>query len=170
MQAVLGQMLGPTGSMQPPCVAPSPLVDKAANNAFKANAPKKLANDTDDCCPICFALPARPQDRKRHKVSHLPHWLQCPNPGCSWRGGRWEHLRKHRLRTHRLRVHPSNSQASDKLKSMIYDPWPLVEGIRDNITLDKAVKSALALVEKRAKEVGKSELWGDSWGRKGGKA
>jgi hypothetical protein len=165
MQVVLGPTLGTTGSVQPPCFASSPLADKAANNAFKASAQKKLAHDTDGCCPICSASLARPQDRKRHKVSHLPHWLQCPNSGCSWRGDRWEHLKKHRLK-----VHPSSSQASDKLKSIIYDPWPFVEGITDNATLEKARKSAIALVEKRAKEVGKSELWGDFWGRRGGKA
>ena len=175
MQAVLGPMPRPTRSMQPPCIAPSPLVDEVTNNAFKASAPKKLVQDTDNCCPICSALPARPQDRKRHKVSHLPYWLQCPNPGCPWRGDRWEHLRthrlkKHRLKKHRIKVHPSNSQASDKLKSIIYNPWPLVEGITDNITLEEARKVAIDLVEKKALEVGKSELWGDPWGRKGGEA
>lgn len=161
--AILGSMLNTTTGHVPP--APSYVAhDKAANTAFKASAPKRPAHDKDKCCPICHASLGRSQDGKRHKLSHLPHWLQCPDHGCSWRGGRWENLRNHRLKVHK--VHLSSSQELDKCNSVIYDPWPLVEEITDDTTLEKAKKSAISLVEKRAVEVGKSELWGDFWGRK----
>jgi hypothetical protein len=76
-------------------------------------------------------------------------------------------LKKHHLKAHK--VHSSSSQEPDKCKSVIYDPWPLVEGITDNTTLVNARKSAIILVEKRAIEVGKSGLWEDFWGRRKGR-
>jgi hypothetical protein len=73
-------------------------------------------------------------------------------------------LRNHRLKVHK--VHPSSSQELDKCKAVIYDPWPLVEEITDDTTLESARKNAISLVEKKAVEVGKSGLWRDFWGRK----
>ena len=79
-------------------------------------------------------------------MPHLPYWLQCPDPGCSWRGDRWENLRDHRLKVHK--VHPSSSQEPDKCKCVIHNPWPLVD--TDDTTLESARKSAISFVEKRA--------------------
>lgn len=164
MQAVLGPIPSTTDYMQPLFPAPSHLGDRAANVTFEVSAPERPAHNTRRC-PVCPALLGRLQDRKRHKLSHLPQWLQCPDPGCSWRGDRWENLKKHRLK-----VHPSISQESDKCKCIIYDPWPLVKMITDNTTFEDARNRAISLVEKRAIEVGKLELWGNFWGRKERKA
>jgi hypothetical protein len=70
------------------------------------------------------------------------------------------------LRKHRSKVHPSISQESDTHESIIYDPWPLVRGITDNTTFENAKTVAISLVEEKAEELNKSELWGDSWGRR----
>ena len=165
IQAVLGPMLNTTtGYMPPPYVASSLLKDNTANVAIEESAPKRPSHDSGKCCPICHASLGRSQDGKRHKVSHLPHWLQCPDPGCSWRGDRWGNLRNHRLKIHKVR--PSSSQELDKCKAVIYDPWPLVEEITDDTSLESARKNAISLVEKKAVEVGKSGLWRDFWGRK----
>jgi hypothetical protein len=163
LQAALGPMLDTTGDEQPTSVSPSPIEDKAASIAFRVSTPKgrRPTHNTDKHCPICSASLGRFQDRKRHILSHLPHWLQCQAPGCSWRGDRWEHLRKHRLN-----AHPSSGQELDTRNSVIYDPRPLVEGITDDTTFENAKMIATSLVEKRAKELEKSELWGDLWGRK----
>lgn len=160
-QVTLGPILGNTGYKQPASVAPSVFEDKAASIASAASTPKGPTHNTDKYCPICAALLGRFQDRKRHTLSHLPHWLQCQASGCSWRGDRWEHLRKHRSK-----VHPSNSQESDTRGSIIYDPWPLVKGITDNTTFEVAKTIAIFLVEEKAKEVNKLELWEDLWGRR----
>ena len=54
---------------------------------------------------------------------------------------------------------------------MIYDPWPLVDGIKDETTLQKATQQAISLLKGRAVEVGKLNLWeGNFWGRKKRKA
>jgi hypothetical protein len=70
------------------------------------------------------------------------------------------------LSKHRLKAHPSSSQESDTRESIIYDPWPFVEGITDNTTYEKAKTIAVFLVEEKAKELEKLELWGDLCGRR----
>ena len=154
-------MVGTTGDKQPTSVAPSHFEDKATGVPFTVSAPKGPTHNTNRNCPICAASLRRSQDRKRHILLHLPRWLQCQAPGCSWRGDRWEHLRKHRLK-----VHPSSSQESDTHESIIYNPWPLVEWITDNTTFETAKTIAISLVEVKAKELEKLELWGDLWGRR----
>lgn len=163
MQSVPRSMPGHT---QLPRVALSHLKDRSANIATKVSAPKRSAHHAHRLCPICSALLGRSQDRRRHILSHLPHWLQCPDPGCSWRGDRRENLNKHRHN-----VHPSSSQEPDNSNSLIYDPWPLVQGITEGRTpIEAATVIAISMVERRASELGKSMLWGDFWGRKGRKA
>ncbi len=116
--------------------------------------------------PVCHKDFRRAQDRKRHMLSHLPSWLQCPKGDCPWRGDRRDSLLKH----HR-NCHPSSSQGGDRNESIIYDPWPLVEGIKDETTLDNATQQAISLLKGRAAEVRKLELWeGNFWGRRKRKA
>jgi hypothetical protein len=160
-QALLGPILSNTDDKQPTSVPPSLFEDKPASIAFTVSTPKPPTHNTDKDCPICSASLGRLQDRKRHLISHMPHWLQCQTPGCSWRGDRWEHLRKHRLK-----VHQSSSQESDMRESIIYDPRRLVEGITDNATFEIAKAIAISLVEEKAKELEKLELWEDLCGRR----
>lgn len=163
-QAAQVPILNNTGDKQRTRVAPSHFDhDEAASIASPVSTPKGPTHNTsiDKQCPICPASLGRLQDRKRHMLSHLPHWLQCQAPGCSWRGDRWEHLRKHCLK-----AHPSSSQESDSRESIIYDPLPLVAGITDKITFENAKAIATFLVEEKAKELKKVELWGGSCGRR----
>ena len=163
MQIVQGSELG---YRKRPCVASSLLKERIANIASKVSAPKRPTHDADWLCPICTALLGRSQDQKRHILSHLPHWLQCPDPGCSWRGDRWETLNRHRHN-----VHPaSSSQEPDKNITVIYNPWPLVRGIIEGTTLIEDARAfAISMVEQSAFELGKLGLWGDLWGRRGRK-
>ena len=72
---------------------------------------------------------------------------------------------------HHRKNHPSSSQRVDRNESMIYDPWPLVEGIKNGTTLQNAMQEAISLLKGRAVEVRKLELWeGNFWGRKKRKA
>ena len=162
MQIVQGSVLGYT---QRPCVASSPLEDRMADIALKVFVPKRSTHDVAWLCPVCAALLGRSQDQRRHILSHLPDWLQCPDPGCSWRGDRWETLNRHQHK-----VHPSSSQEPDKNIAVIYNPWQLVRGIIEGTTLIEYARAcAISMVERRAFELGKSGLWGDFWGRKGRK-
>ena len=76
---------------------------KAINIEFKVSAPKKLTHDPNKGCPILLGCS---QDEKRHKLSHLPYWIQYPDPGCSRRGDRW---------IHHLKVHKSTRSATMNL-------------------------------------------------------
>jgi len=115
-------------------------------------------------CPIsdCSADPfGRPQERKRHVLSHLPHWVYCRVPGCSWRGDRPDAFLKH------WKDHPSSSQAPDRDGFTIYDPLPLVKDVTEgSIPIKEAQRIAESLVRSKAQEIGKSEIWGNTWGRR----
>ena len=39
-------------------------------------------------CPACGLKLTRRKDLDRHISTHLPHWIHCPLPHCSWRGNR----------------------------------------------------------------------------------
>jgi hypothetical protein len=165
MQSIPVPMLGYT-QLPRARVACSQLKDRIANIATKVSAPKQSVHDVYWICPICSAPLGRPQDRKRHILSHLPYWIQCPDPACSWRGDRWENLNKHRRK-----AHPHSTQEQEKPNSIIYDPWPLVQGITESRTpIEAARVIAISMVEIRASELGKSMLWGDFWGRRRRKA
>jgi len=162
---VMQMVPGPTpGYVQPQCIAPSLLDNGFSGITFNSPGQKTSVNDADRRCPICSALLGRLQERRRHIVSHLPFWLQCPDPACSWRGSRWE-----TLKNHRRKKHPSSGQGhhDDKSNSIIYDPWPLVKEITEYTTrIEDAGDIAKLLVVKRASELGKLGIWDDCWGRK----
>lgn len=162
MQIVQG---GELGYRKRSCASSSLFKDRIADIVYRVCVPKRPTHDTDWLCPICPTLLARSQDRRRHILSHLPHWLQCPDPGCSWRGDRWETLNRHRHN-----VHTSSSQEPDKNATVIYNPWPLVRGIIEGTTLIEDARAfAISMVERRAFESGKLGLWVDFWGRRGRK-
>lgn len=74
------------------------------------------------------------------------------------------------LNKHWGNLHTTNGQELDKNKSIIYDPRLLVQGITEGTTLIEDARAfSISIVESRALELGKSELWEDSWGRKKGK-
>jgi len=150
--------------VQLPCITPTLQQGRSVKAHVKAPTPKRGAHDANKRCPVCLASLGRPKDRERHVVSHLPQWLHCADPGCSWRGDRWAALNRHRRN-----AHPSSSQEPVKCdaSSIIYDPWPLVKGIiAEDTSLEEARKHAISMVEKRALDLTKSGIWGDFWGRK----
>jgi hypothetical protein len=167
MQSVPGSMLGHTQLPERlPGVTPWLLKDQVINITATVSAQKRPTRHVHWLCPICSVLLGRAQDRRRHILLHLPRWLHCPDPGCSWRGDRWENLNKHWYN-----VHPSCIQELDKRNSIIYNPWPLVQGIIEGKTpIEDARVIAISIVETRASGLAKSMLWGDLWGRKGRKA
>ena len=111
-------------------------------------------------CPVCNMTCSRLQDVKRHMLTHLPPWLQCPEVGCGWRGDHSGNLRGHRTVFHTPGAHEADIE-----ESVIYDPWPLVEGIlKGEITHENARLMAISMVEKFASKSRKLGLLGDFWG------
>jgi hypothetical protein len=131
------------------------------------------AEGNRESCPVCRTTFRRPQDRKRHMLIHLPCWLQCPLPGCAWRGDRWSNLDHHTRKYHSSLSSQIRNWKDDKNEpSTIYDPWPLVEGIfKGEITSQNATQMAFNFVREKARKVDKLELWEvNFWGRKEKKA
>ncbi|KAI0250327.1 hypothetical protein BJV78DRAFT_590574 [Lactifluus subvellereus] len=154
--AVPVPMVSPISYNQPLYAAPEPFQDGVSDTAPKGTEPSW-------CCPVsgCSAPFGRPQERRRHVVSHLPHCFYCRVPGCSWRGDRVAAFLRHR------KDHPSSSQAPDKDEFTIYDPLPLVDDvIEGSKTIGEAQRIAESMVRSKAQEFGKSEIWGNAWGRR----
>jgi hypothetical protein len=140
-------------------IAPLPL--QSGDTDASPKSKKRVRNHP---CPAsgCPTF-RRPQDLRRHLSTHLPHWVNCPDPDCSWRGDRLSVFRKHWDSNH----HPSSGQDLDEDQFIIYDPWPFVEKIEEgSLPIKDAQKQAMALVSKRASELRKPELRDNPWGRK----
>ena len=117
-------------------------------------------------CPASGCLSfCRRQERNRHLLIHLPQWIHCPYPGCSWRGGRLDLFRRHWDRDSN---HPSSSRDLDDRQFMTYDPRPLVGKVeKGSLSIRDAKNYAMLMVRKKASDVGKPELCENPWGRKG---
>jgi len=116
-------------------------------------------------CPSSFG---RRQDRNRHLLIHLPYWIHCPHPGCSWRGDRLNIFRSHWDGDSN---HPSLSRDLDERQFRTYDPRPLVEKIEKGyLSIRDAKTYAISMVRKKASDVGKPELCENPWGRRKGRS
>lgn len=115
-------------------------------------------------CPVsgCPSSFGRAQDQRRHLLTHLPRWIHCPAPDCSWRGDRLSAFARHWGREH-----PSSSQVPEEDQCKIFDPLPLMKGIADgSVYIQDAQKYAVSIVQKKAPILGKPELFENPWGRK----
>jgi|SRR5712672_3419350 len=159
MQAVQGSLsTSPIGYIQPQCAAP--LFPQCGVVDFSPIRKNRLREYS---CPVpgCPKSFYRSQEQKRHLLTHLPHWVHCPEPGCSWRGNRLGTFRKHRGSDH-----PSSIQEPDKDQYEIYDPFPLVEEIiQGSLCIKAAENRAIAAVLMKASELDSSELCDNPWGR-----
>ncbi|KAI0003325.1 hypothetical protein BJV74DRAFT_524693 [Russula compacta] len=112
-------------------------------------------------CPECREqVGYRQQNLKRHILSmHLPCWVHCPHPSCSWRGTRKEELDRHMVKEN-CGPRPERGQYQ------VYDTKLILSWIlEDNTPVEVAARYALDFVGERAKELGKEEAWKDLWGR-----
>ena len=118
-------------------------------------------------CPWCGDEFLRRQEVERHSLStHLPCWLFCPHPSCSWRGSRKEEFKKH------ITKKPCIAETKPE-EFMIYDPKWIFDFIFD-ISTDTPINSrlkvgeeyALSFVGERMMELQKPEPWDDLWGRR----
>jgi hypothetical protein len=148
--------------MQPRRVAP--MIAHAHVGVMDTISPIQRARARFHPCPIldCPGSFRRPQDQKRHVLTHLPHWIHCSVPDCSWRGDRLSAFKRHWTD-----VHPSSSQELGEDQYKTYDPLPLVKKIVGRaLSIQDAEKDALSMVRKKASELGRKELYENPWGRK----
>ena len=103
-QPVQGSRGDPIDLTQQLHVAPLPLQHGDIDASSKS---KKCVRNCPCPAPGCQSF-GRPQELRPHISIHLPHWLSCPDPGCSWRGDRLSVFRKHWGTNH-----PSSGQDLD---------------------------------------------------------
>ena len=114
-------------------------------------------------CPVsdCASSLGRSQDQRRHLLTHLPHWLHCPAPGCCWRGDRLHGFMRHWGNDHPSRIRVPNDQCRT------YDPQPLMKEISEGtLRIQAAQMRAISMVKKRAIVLQKPELFENPWGSK----
>jgi hypothetical protein len=111
-------------------------------------------------CQLGCAVPThRKQDWNRHFLkSHLPDSIYCHNPGCGWQGSRKEELSEH------IEQKKCGPKPEFEEQRMIYDVGLILNWIREDIvSVEVAQMFAVDLVEERARELGKANLWEDPW-------
>ncbi|KAH9972454.1 hypothetical protein BGW80DRAFT_1314605 [Lactifluus volemus] len=116
-------------------------------------------------CPVCKHGSGRRQELRRHLLSvHLPYWIHCPYSPCSWRGSRMDDFRLH------LKGQKCGPDRLERKQYGIYNSHMAIDWIIDRgKPVEEMARYALAVVEERARELGKVEEWSDLWGHTAGR-
>ena len=124
----------------------------ASSPVLKEEGPKKRLLAIAICpFPHCSRMFRRLQELERHILRHLPRWICCTQPGCSWNGYRLDLLRSHLRREHQDA--PFLEHGSEGIK--IYDAKRLVKQLlKKNITVEQAECEAHAASQKGDVELG----------------
>ena len=118
-------------------------------------------------CPGCPEFFTRWQDCDRHIVTHLPHWIYCPVPDCSWRGNRVKSFEQHWRRRDHLQYHEPYGDIPGLEQFKIFNPQVFVNQIKaGTISTSDAASDALALVRSKANQLQKSSMLHNLWGYK----
>ena len=109
-------------------------------------------------CKAGMAFFNRYQDLEKHiQAVHLPCWIFCPHPGCTWRGSRMDDFKKH-LETQKCGSKP------ERLQCQIYDVKMITGLMKNQVCAGVAQEIAVGLVKERALELGREEWLMDPWG------
>lgn len=116
-------------------------------------------------CLACLATFSRWQERDRHLVSHLPHWIHCPLPHCPWRGNRL-HLFKRHWKSH-PEHHESYGRIPRREQFEIFNRGEFLTRISAGaIPVHAAAFHAVQLVLQKADQLQKPSLSMNVWGYK----
>jgi uncharacterized C2H2 Zn-finger protein len=118
-------------------------------------------------CPACGLIFSRWQDRDRHVLTHLPHWIHCPLLHCAWRGNRIKSIKLHWKRQDHLQYHESYGPTPIRDQFEIFDPQPFVNQTKaGTISASDAASQALIIVDVKADQLQKLSLSENPWGYK----
>jgi hypothetical protein len=150
-------------------VSPSELTLPVASQNHVSTRPRKRRTRNHSTngpwkCWKCNRGFDRKQERDRHYFTHFPFWVYCRSVGCSFRTDRPTDFRKHWAVKHE-----NEGPVPGKEEFEIYNPAHTLLWI-DFLTFDEATEFACVLVDEKARQIGKQDLWEDSWGRKVKKA
>lgn len=117
-------------------------------------------------CHICPESSPRWQDRDRHQLTHIPYFIHCPLPHCAWRGNRPDLFKKHWQKEDHRDYHERYGHTPERSQIETYDPWEILNQIiNDTISPNEGEAQAILLVQVKAYELQKMDVWTDPWGR-----
>ncbi|KAH9080406.1 hypothetical protein EDB83DRAFT_979407 [Lactarius deliciosus] len=125
--------------------------------ALGTEAPPEESQSMTGSCPdpTCTVDCGRLQELERHVLKHLPHYIYCPHPDCSWRGNRRYSLIDHYKKQHGEVLDRDSSDVFT-----IYDGKRLAKRlVNRELTLEQATDEADGLVRTKAVELGKWAMW-----------
>ncbi|KAH9047381.1 hypothetical protein EDB84DRAFT_1434866 [Lactarius hengduanensis] len=111
-------------------------------------------------CPACSAHFNRRQDCDRHIETHLPHWIHCSFPNCTWRGNRVKPFKIHWETDHGSHGH--NIPGREQFE--IFNTQEFVNQIRAGTPLLVVADRAIERVRARAHQLGKMSMSTNPWG------
>ena len=127
-----------------------------------------LVANTRNCwqCPICPGSFRRWQDRDRHKLAHVPYFMHCPLPHCTWRGNRAGLFKKHWQQEDHRSYHQHYGRFPERSQIETFNPWLILDQIVNGaISLRDGEAQAIFWVRVKACELQKPSMWMDPWGR-----
>ncbi|KAH8990326.1 hypothetical protein EDB92DRAFT_1865879 [Lactarius akahatsu] len=139
--------------------APQPYPPTWARQINTAALPATTTGNPREC-PICHGIFTRWQDRDRHLVTHLPHWVHCPISNCTWRGNRVRQFEDHWGRDHGSYHIPGRKQFE------IFDPQEFVNQINTGTIPAVAAGRAIERILAKARQLQKPSMSADPWGWK----
>ncbi|KAH8990369.1 hypothetical protein EDB83DRAFT_1093461 [Lactarius deliciosus] len=117
-------------------------------------------------CPICPESFPRRQERDRHELIHIPYFMHCPLPHCTWRGNRTDLFKKHWQRDDHCSYHEYYGRTPERSYIETFDPWVILNQIiHGAISLREGEDQAVVSVQVKAYELQKPSMLMDPWGR-----
>ncbi|KAH9054301.1 hypothetical protein EDB87DRAFT_107298 [Lactarius vividus] len=117
-------------------------------------------------CHICPKSFHRWQDRDRHQLTHIPYFVHCPLPHCAWRGNRTGLFKRHWQKEDHRSYYKYYGHNPKKSQFETYDPWEILRPMIDGtISPSEGEAQAIFLVQVKAYELQKTNVWTDPWGR-----
>ena len=93
--------------------------------------------------------------------------MHCPLPHCSWRGNRAELFKKHWQQEDHQPYHEYYGHNPEGSQIETYDPREVLNKIQSGaISPCEGEDEAIVLVQVKAYELQKTNVWTDPWGRK----
>ena len=92
--------------------------------------------------------------------------MHCPLPHCRWRGNRAGLFKKHWQQEDHRSYHEHYGPTPDGKQIETYDPWEVLNQIKSGaVSLSEGQDQAIVLVQVKAYELQKVDVWTDPWGR-----
>ncbi|KAH8996486.1 hypothetical protein EDB86DRAFT_2829148 [Lactarius hatsudake] len=92
--------------------------------------------------------------------------MHCPLPHCAWRGNRSDLFKKHWQKENHRSYHERYGHTPEWSQIETYDPWEILsQMINGTISPSEGEAQAIFLVQVKAYELQKTEIWTNQWGR-----